>query len=192
MPPFVRSAVRALAIALAPIFVITLGATPAHATFDTSVTTTVTPQGGGTSFLYSYAVNVLATSTNGLSEFDLNITAGNTSGINTPLGATLTSITMPTGFINDYTLGNPTIAFLSTDPTTDIPAGSLGTFSFISTSVPVLQPYQFRGFDGAGNPVSVSGFVLAPVPEPASLTLFGLGAAAVAGAAVRRNRRRLA
>ena len=192
MPPFVRSAVRALAIALAPIFVIALGATPAHATFDTSVTTTVTPQGGGTSFLYSYAVNVLATSTNGLSEFDLNITAGNTSGINTPLGATLTSITMPTGFINDYTLGNPTIAFLSTDPTTDIPAGSLGTFSFISTSVPVLQPYQFRGFDGAGNPVSVSGFALAPVPEPASLTLFGLGAAAVAGAAVRRNRRRLA
>jgi hypothetical protein len=98
---------------------------------------------------------------------------------------------MPSGFINLYTLGDPIISFFSTDPSTDIAPGSSEEFSFISTSNPIMQPYQLSTFDGTGN--TVGGSVLAPtfVPEPSSLVLWGLSAFGVIGrlAGVRYRKR---
>jgi PEP-CTERM motif len=159
---------------------LSFGIVPARAGLIGSVSVNITPETGGLS-LYTYTVSVDSASTSAVSEFDLNITAGKTSGIITPVGALLSSITMPTGFINLYTLGDPTISFLSTDASTDISPGSMGVFSFVSTSNPILQPFQLSTFDGTGS--TVMGSVLAPtsVPEPSSLVLSGLGAMGVIG-----------
>jgi PEP-CTERM motif len=157
------------------------GITPARADLVASVSVDIMPEGGGMS-LYSYAITVDPTSTLAVSEFDLNLTSGTTSGINTPVGAPLSSIMMPTGFINLYTLGDPTISFFSTSEATDIAPGGFGIFSFISTSNPTtLQPYQLTSFDGSGG--TVTGSILGPTsaPEPSSLVLFGLGAMGLMG-----------
>jgi hypothetical protein len=155
------------------------GITPARADLVASVSVDVTPEAGAMS-LYSYAVTVDPTSTLAVSEFDLNLTSGTFSGINTPVGAPLSSIMMPNGFINLYTFGDPTISFFSTSEATDIAPGTFGIFSFISTSNPtMLQPFQLTSFDGSGG--TVTGSILGPtsVPEPSSLVLCGLGALAL-------------
>jgi hypothetical protein len=191
MPRRVRFAILTCGLTL----LLASGITPARAGLIASVFVDITPEGGGMS-LYSYAVTVDPTSTLGVSEFDLNLTSGTTSGINTPVGAPLSSITMPTGFINLYTLGDPTVSFFSTSEATDIAPGGFGVFSFISTSDPtMLQPYQLTSFDGSGG--TVTGTVLGPpsvaVPEPSSLVLSGLGVLGVMGwLAIIRSRKKVA
>jgi hypothetical protein len=157
------------------------GVTSARAGLVASVSEVTTPEAGGMS-LYTYTVAVGQTSTIAVSEFDLNLTSGSTSGVNTPVGAPLSSIMMPNGFINLYTLGDPTISFFSTSASTDIAPGTSEIFSFISTSNPTMsEPYQLTSFDGSGG--TVMGFVLGPtsVPEPSSLVLCGIGALALLG-----------
>ena len=157
------------------------GVTSARAGLVASVSEVTTPDAGGMS-LYTYTVAVDPTSTLAVSEFDLNLTSGSTSGINTPVGAPLSSITMPNGFINLYTLGDPTISFFSTSASTDIAPATSEMFSFISTSNPtMLQPFQLTSFDGSGG--TVMGSVLGPtsVPEPSSLVLSGLGVMGLMG-----------
>jgi PEP-CTERM motif len=181
---------RAKLATLACAFVIlsAAGISPARAGLLASVSVVIAPEGDGMS-LYTYTVSVDPASTSAVSEFDLNLTSGTTSGIDTPVGAPLSSITMANGFINLYTLGDPTISFYSTDPSTDIAAGTSGMFSFISLSDPVSQPYQLSTFDGSGG--VVVGSVLAPtsVPEPSTLVLSGLGALGVVGVIARTRRR---
>jgi hypothetical protein len=169
------------------------GIVPARAGLVASVTVDVTPEAGGMS-LYAYTLAVAAASTSAVSEFDLNLTSETASGIFTPPGAPLSSITMPTGFINLYTPGDPTISFFSTDPSTDIAPGTSALFSFLSISSPTtLQPYQLSTFDGSGSP-PVLGSVLGPtvVPEPSGLVLSGLGVLGLIGGRARaRSRRRV-
>ena len=181
-----RPAVVALGLAMA------LGAAPARAALVTNILASVTPQSGGVS-LYTYTVTDLPTSTSSISEFDLDVSGGQIPmGIITPTGALLSNITMPTGFINLYTTGDPSISFLSTDPSTDIAPGTSGIFSFTSPSRAVLQAYQFSTFDGTGS--TTGGRVLSPtplaapsVPEPNGLLLLALGVPALALLAVRRR-----
>jgi hypothetical protein len=156
------------------------GTSAARAGMIATVSVDIVSEGSGMA-LYTYTVAVDPASTSAVSEFDLNITSGTASGINTPIGAPLSSITMANGFINLYTLGDPTISFLSTDPSTDIAPGTFGMFSFISTANPVLQPFQLSTFDGSGS--TVANFVLGPtaVPEPSSVLLLGAGVIGVSG-----------
>jgi hypothetical protein len=183
---------RLVTLTFGLILLFVFGIVPARAGMIASVSVDITPEAGGMS-LYAYTVSVSSQSTSAVSEFDLNITSGTASGINTPVGAPLSSITMANGFINLYTTGDPTISFLSTDPSTDIMPGTSGMFSFVSTSNPVLQPFLLSTFDGSGN--TVAGSVLAPtfVPEPSSLALSSLGAMGLIGwLAHRRVRKRAA
>jgi hypothetical protein len=170
-------------------FVTLFGTTAARAGMIATVSVDIVSEGSGMA-LYTYTVAVDPASTSAVSEFDLNITSGTTSGINTPVGAPLSSITMANGFINLYTLGDPTISFLSTDPSTDIAPGTSEMFSFISTANPVLQPFLLSTFDGSGS--TVAAFVLGPttVPEPSSVFLLGVGAIGLSGCFARARFRK--
>lgn len=161
----------------------------ALADFTATVTPTITSQGGGV-FLYSYLVTDTASSTSPIAEFDLSLTILPTSGVITPTGATIASITAPTGFLKLYTSGDPSISFVSSDPSTDIQPGSSVTFSFTSTFAAVLVPYQLQTFDGSGK--VITGSILAPatVPEPSSLLLIGLGTLGLMGRHALSKRRK--
>ncbi len=95
------------------------GITPTRADLVATVSVVIAPEPDGMA-MYTYTIAVTPTavdpaSTSSVSEFDLSLTSGTTSGINTPVGAILSSIMMQTGFINLYTPGDPTISFYSTD-----------------------------------------------------------------------------
>ena len=159
--------------------IVAFGQAPARAVFITTVTPTVTPQGGGV-FLYSYNVANSPNSTVGVAEFDVDVYTG----------ANLASLTNPVGFLALYTAGDSFVQFLSTDPASDIAPGTSGVFSFTSIYGPALANDLTRGFDPTGAPAQNAGRTLAPVPEPSALVLFGLGLAALP--VVRAYRRRAA
>ena len=168
--------VMPLSFLLSAVFIIA-SAAPARATFDTSVTATVTQQTGGI-FLYSYSVANLATSTTNISEFDIDVATT----------ANLASIMTPTGFLSLYTPGDTFIQFLSTDVPFDVKPGNAVVFSFTSLLGALLQPDLVRGYNADGSLASNAGRALAPVPEPSSVILMGAGGALLLVAARRRGR----
>ena len=171
---------RPTACALGLALLLATAVAPARADMQATVTVSITPESGGM-FLYDYTVADLATSTSAVSEFDLSLTLSPFSGINTPPGAPISSITMQPGFINLYSTGDPSISFFSTDPSTDIAPGTSGSFSFTSTYAPVYVPYMLSTFDGTGSSVSGSIFAPATVPEPSTLALAAAAALGLAG-----------
>ncbi len=182
---------RSLAtLALGLIIVLAADPTPARADFLATLTASVTQQTGGL-YLYTYTVTDLANSTSAISEIDLSLTNNPSVGIITAAGAPITSITMPGGFTNTYTLGDPTISFYSTDPANDITASNSATFSFTSTFGPAFEPYQLSSFGGTGS--LLTGLVVTPaiVPEPSSLILSSLGALASLGWIARGRSRKV-
>jgi hypothetical protein len=143
-----------------------------------NVTEITTPQAGGT-FLYTYTVANPAASTGGVSQFF--VTVGPT--------ANLTAITAPTGFDSFYSAGSTVAEFDSFSSATDIAPGSSGVFSFVSAMGPAALPVTARSIDDtSGTFTDVTSASVAPVPEPSSLVLCGLGAAGLALAARRRRR----
>ena len=167
-----------LSIGLAMLVVLALGQTPSRAAFMTTVTATVTAQGTG--FLYSYTLANSVNSTVGVTEFDIDMVPT----------ADLTALTAPTGFLALYTPGDTFIQFLSTAAAFDIAPGASGVFSFTSLVTPGLAVNVTRGFDPTGAPAENLSRTFAPVPEPSSLVLFGLGLAALP--ILRSSRRRAA
>ena len=163
-----RERLQFMALGLGLAFALTAGATPVQAGFNASVATSVTPEAGGL-YLYTYFVTDGATSTLGVSEFDMVV----------PASANLQSLTAPTGFLSLYTPGDVTVSFSSTDSTTDIAPGMTGVFSFTSLGAPTLGQYSLLTFDDTsfGSGDVLTGVTIAPgiVPEPASLILLGLG-----------------
>ena len=171
-----RRRVMSLSCVLGTLFILA-SAAPARATFDTSVTGTAVQQSGGF-FLYTYAVTNLATSTTNVAEFDISVLQS----------ANLAAITTPTGFLSLYTAGDSFIQFSSTDAMFDVKPGVTVSFSFTSFLPPVLGPNLVRGFNADGSLASNTGRTLAPVPEPASVVLFGAGGTLLLVVARRRGR----
>ena len=139
----------------------------ANADFIATVLARETPAGGGLT-LYQYTVANTAQSTISAYAFALTIDKG----------ANLQTITSPTGWSPDYTVGGTTITWSTA---TALTPGNSAVFSFDSAEPPSSLPYQVTGF----NPTTIqffpsTGTTLAPgasaVPEPASLLLATTGA----------------
>lgn len=151
-----------------------------HADFIATVTVNVKPLGSGLDE-YDYTVSNSSQSTVDAYAFGLTIDQG----------ADLQSITSPTGWQPDYTLGSTTISWSTgTDALTP---GNSALFSFDSLESPTSMPYQVTGFDPTMFQFYPStGSILAPgvasVPEPGSLVLSGIGALGVLAILARRGR----
>ena len=152
----------------------------ARAGFIATETTSVTQQASGL-WSYSYTVAVGATSSATVSEFDLLVYA--------PVDPN--SIVTPSNFYTFYNPGDSVINFTAFD--SGIAIGSTGTFSFLSAFAPGSAGYQVQGLitsnTGPNSTADITGFTSAPVPEPSSLLMCGLGTAGVLGL-ISRSRRR--
>ena len=165
------------ALALFPVAILTCGLTPARGAFLATVSATVTNEPGALYF-YNYTVSTASASTGSTSDFSLNVNAA----------ANLTGIAAPSGFDIFYVTGGTTLEFQSSDPSTDIMPGTTGSFSFTSVVGPASGTDVLRNIDDVGGTFTdLAGTVLAPVPEPASLVLYGVGAAALILATRRRR-----
>lgn len=181
--------IRACALILGGLLALAPSVRPAQAAFVATETSQVT-QLANQQFLYSYTINVAASSTVFASEFDLAFS-----------GTVIeSSIVSPNNFTyvygpNDPSLGT-TLSFFATDDgsgTSDIgiSPGSSGTFSFRSTFGPAAGMYQASGYSTTtGDSGSLQGINLTPsvVPEPSSLALAGLGLAGALGFSARSRR----
>ena len=172
-----RLSTSALALPAA-LLLLAVGSAPARAELLVSLTTTVAPQGGGID-LYRYQVANSATSTVGVSEFDISVDSA----------ANLGAITQPAGFISIYTAGASEIDFLSTGSAFDIAPGATAFFSFSSAEGPGVGSYLFQSFDSSSTGNVQTGFTVAPVPEPSALAMTALGLAALACRLSRRRPR---
>jgi hypothetical protein len=172
----IRVSTSAFAAAL---LIVAFGSSPSEAGLVTTVTPTITPQGG--TFLYNYQVANDPVSTVGVAEFDLAVT----------VDSSLTSLTAPTGFLSLYTTGDSFVQFLSTDSSFDIAPGASGIFSFISPLAPGIESDLTAGFDASsGARFEDPGATLGPAsPEPSTLVLLATGSAVLAVVKVRRRRK---
>ena len=151
--------------------------------FLTTLAVQPTPTGG--LFHYQYTLTNLAASDRPASLFTLDVAAG----------ADLKSIVNTVGWDVTYAPGATSViwssAFLPTGATNDLAPGTFGVFSFDSVYTPSSRAFSIFGFDGTPfGGITNDGTVLSPgiVPEPASLLLFALGAAALVGGRALRAR----
>ena len=152
----------------------------ARADYSPTISATVTNEPGGL-YLFDYTVVAPSGSTLPVSELYVQVFEG----------ATLSGISAPAGFDVQYTPGDSSIGFLSSDSSTDIAPGLTGTFSFLSTQAPQPGTYLIRGIDATGSTFDQTPpglLVAAPVPEPTGLILGLVGGLSVA-AGVRRRRK---
>lgn len=159
-------------LACAACLFMALGTAPAGADLLTTVTPTVV-EVNGPIYSYSYLVANSVNSTVGVAEFDLAVRSG----------VLINSIIAPTGFLALYNAGDSEIDFLSSDPTTDIKAGSSAVFSFTANAGPASNSQITRGFDVGGSVFQNPGTTLTPtaLPEPSVFILSALGGLAFLG-----------
>jgi len=162
-----------LVLAGALLCALALSAT-AHA--QITLTPTITNIGGGL-VRYEYTVN-------NTSLFDFSVIS--ITVIAAP-GA-VQSLVAPTGFSAFFDPGLGQVDFV--ENTQNFTAGStISGFAFNSPFGPQMSTFTALRLDMNGNPVTITGSVLAPaIPEPATFVLFGAGLVGLAAMKIRRRK----
>jgi len=162
---------KLLALASALLCALALSAT-AHA--QITLTPTITNIGGG---LIRYQYSVSNTSLFDFSVISINVIAA---------PGAVQSLVAPTGFSAFFDPGLGQVDFV--ENTQSFTAGStISGFAFNSPFAPQMSTFTALRLDGNGNPVTITGSVLAPavIPEPATFLLFGAGLAGLAAMKIR-------
>ncbi len=132
-------------------------------------------------YSYTYTVTDLPDSTDTLGGLTVDVDPS----------ADVSDLTGPAGWQSSFDAADALVLWVSPDPSTDIPPGSLGTFSFLSPLPPTSQDYLAIGFSdvgidfGAGSTVG-PGAPASTVPEPPGIGPLSLGVLALAAARIRR------
>lgn len=162
-------------LALATVLLCALAfAAPAHA--QITLTPTITDLGGG---LTRYEYSVSNTSLFDFSAISITVIAA---------PETVQSLIAASGFSAFFDPGLGQVDFV--EDTQNFAAGStISGFAFNSPFAPQMSSFTALRLDGDGNPVTITGSVLAPaIPEPATFVLFGAGLAGLAAMKLRRRK----
>ena len=140
------------------------------------LTPTITNLGGG---LVRYAYSVTNTSLFDFSAISINVIAA---------PGAVQSLVAPTGFSAFFDPGLGQVDFV--ENTQNFTAGStISGFAFNSPFGPQMSTFTALRLDMNGNPVTITGSVLAPaIPEPATFVLFGAGLVGLAAMKIRRRK----
>ena len=151
-------------------------ALPKAADAQITLTPTITNIGGG---LLRYEYSVMNTSLFDFSIISIDVIAS-------PVA--VQSLVAPTGFNAFFDPGLGQVDFV--ENTLNFAAGTtVSGFAFNSPFAPQLSTFTALRLDMNGNPVTITGTVMAPaIPEPATFVLFGAGLAGLAAMKIRRRK----